>query len=95
MELDGTITVFRWKGGAILQKECIVPFEALEHVVDVPHKIGTDRAEGITLFSTDKSVPSSLLVVYDSASESRQLKESTMVADIIQLPKTSKSKKTK
>ena len=96
MELDGTITVFRWKNGAILQKEeCIIPFEALEHVVDVPHKTGTDRAEGITLFSTDKSVPSSLLVVYDSASESRQLKANTMVADIMQLPKTSKSKKPK
>ena len=96
MELDGTITVFRWKNGAILQKEeCIVPFEALEHVIDVPHKTGTDRAEGITLFSTDKSVSSSLLVVYDSASESRQLKANTMVADIMQLPKTSKPKKTK
>ena len=96
MELDGTISVFRWKNGAILQKEeCIIPFEALEHVVDVPHKTGTDRAEGITLFSTDKSVSSSLLVVYDSASESRQLKANTMVADIMQLPKTSKPKKTK
>ena len=90
MELDGTITVFRWKNGAILQKEeCIIPFEALEHVVDVPHETGKDRAEGITLFSTDKSVPSKLLVVYDSASESRQLKDNTMIADIMQLPKTS------
>ncbi len=96
MELDGTITVFRWKGGAILQKEeCIVPFEALEHVADVPHKTGTDRAEGISLFSTDKSAPSALLVVYDLASESRQLKENTMLADVMQLPKTLKSNTTK
>ena len=94
MELDGTITVFRWKGGAILQKEeCIVPFEALEHVVDVPHETGSDRAEGMTLFTADESAPRSLLIVYDSASESRQLKENTVVADFLQLPKPPRLKK--
>ena len=94
MDIDGPVTIFRWIGGATpLKKECVVPADELEHVVDVPYGQSVDHAEGMTLFSTDEGAPRSLLIVYDSASESRQLKENTVVADFLQFPKTSKLKK--
>ena len=95
MSIDGPVTVFRWVGGAAPQKEeCVVPADELEHVVDVPYGQGVDHAEGMTLFSTDEGAARSLLIVYDSASESRQLKENTVAADFLQLPKTFRPKKT-
>lgn len=94
MKIDGPVTIFRWIGGAAAPKEeCVVPADELEHVVDVSYGQGVDHAEGMTLFSTDEGAPRSLLIVYDSASESRQLKENTVVADFFQLPKTSRPKK--
>ncbi|MFA6179113.1 MAG: DUF3616 domain-containing protein [Candidatus Methylopumilus sp.] len=94
MDMDGPVTILRWVGGAATPKEeCVVPAEELEHVLDVPYGQGVDHAEGMTLFSTDDGAPRSLLIVYDSASESRQLKESTLAADFLQLPKTSRLKK--
>lgn len=96
MDIDGPVTIFRWIGGAAAPKEeCVVPADELEHVVDVPYGQSVDHAEGMTLFSTDEGAPRSLLIVYDSASESRQLKENTVVADFLQLPKNSRLKKAK
>ena len=96
MDIDGPVTIFRWIGGAAAPKEeCVVPADELEHVVDVPYGQSVDHAEGMTLFSTDEGAPRSLLIVYDSASESRQLKENTVVADVLQFPKTSRLKKAK
>lgn len=62
--------------------------------MDVPYGLGVDHAEGMTLFSKDGEKVQSLLIVYDSASESRKLKDHTMVADILQPPKKSVPKKT-
>ncbi|MES2661867.1 MAG: DUF3616 domain-containing protein [Pseudomonadota bacterium] len=94
MEIDGPVTIFRWLGGATAQiEECIVTADKLVQLADVPYGQGVDHAEGMTLFSKDDEVEQSLLIVYDSASKSRQLKEHTMVADIMQLPKTSVPKK--
>jgi hypothetical protein len=93
MDIDGPVTIFRWKGGAKAPKEeCVVVAGELEHVVDVPYGQSVDHAEGITLFSTDAGAPRSLLIVYDSASESRKLKENAVAADFLQLPKTSRLK---
>ena len=94
MNIDGPVTIFRWIGGAVAPKEeCVVPADELEHVVDVPYGQGVDHAEGMTLFSTDEAAPRSLLIVYDSASDGRQLKGNTAAADLLQLPKTSRPKK--
>ncbi len=94
MSMDGPVTIFRWIGGAVEpKKECVVPADELEHVVDVPYGQGVDHAEGMTLFSTDEAAPRSLLIVYDSASEGRQLKGNTVAADLLQLPKTSRPKR--
>ncbi len=94
MDIDGPVTIFRWKGGAAPKEECVVSAEELEYVLDVPYGQGLDHAEGMTLFSTDESTPSSLLIVYDAASESRKAKANTLAADVLQLPRASRLKKT-
>jgi hypothetical protein len=86
MDLDGPVTVFRWLGGSAPQGESVVAADTLEHVLDVPYGRGEDHAEGMTLFSPDGGTARSLLVVYDSASGSRQLGESTVAADVFLLP---------
>jgi Protein of unknown function (DUF3616) len=88
MELDGPVTVFRWPGGTDPQGEQVVPASELEPVLEVPYGQGVDHAEGMTLFSPDGGTVRSLLVVYDSASERRQLGESTVAVDVFPLPRT-------
>jgi Protein of unknown function (DUF3616) len=88
MELDGPVTIFRWPGGTEPEGEQVVPAGELERVLDVPYGQGVDHAEGMTLFSPDGGKARSLLVVYDSASESRQVGESTVAADVFLLPRT-------
>jgi hypothetical protein len=82
MDLDGPVTIFRWPGGTEPKGENIVPASELERVLEVPYGQGVDHAEGMTLFSPDGGKARSLLVVYDSASESRQLGASTVTADV-------------
>jgi len=86
MDLDGPVTIFRWPGGTKPKGESVVLADDLERVLDVPYGQGVDHAEGMTLFSPDGGTARSLLVVYDSASESRQLGESTAAADVFLLP---------
>jgi hypothetical protein len=86
MDLDGPVTIFRWPGGTEPKGENVVPASELERVLEVPYGQGVDHAEGMTLFSPDGGKARSLLVVYDSASESRQLGESTVTADVFLLP---------
>ena len=88
MDLDGPVTVFRWPGGTDPEGEDVVPASELEQVLDVPYGQGVDHAEGMTLFSPDGGTAHSLLLVYDFASESRQLGESTVAADVFPLPQT-------
>jgi hypothetical protein len=88
MDLDGPVTIFRWPGGAKPEEESMVPASELERVLDIPYGEGVDHAEGFTLFSPDGGKARSLLVVYDSASERRQLGESTVTADVFNLPRS-------
>ena len=88
MDLDGPVTVFRWRNGTKPEGETLVAASDLEHVLDVPYGHGTDHAEGMALFSQDGGETQSLLVVYDSASDSRQLEESTVTADVFILPRS-------
>jgi hypothetical protein len=86
MDLDGPVTVLRWCGAAIPGKECVVPANELEPVLDLPFGRGVDHPEGIALFPSAGGELGSLLVVHDSASPSRQIGESTLVADVFTLP---------
>lgn len=88
MDLDGPVSVFRWKNGTRPKKECLLrPDKAtLIREMEIPFGQGDDHAEGICLYAPDGKDPSSLLVVYDSASTSRHLGRSTMIADVFRLP---------
>ncbi|HEX5732971.1 MAG TPA: DUF3616 domain-containing protein [Blastocatellia bacterium] len=91
MELDGPVTVYRWKGGARPENESVVFPDEVPEVGAIPFGVeedkGKDHAEGMTLFSAQGHQSASVLVVYDSASKGRRPKgEATMVADIFSLP---------
>jgi len=86
MDLDGPVIIFRWKDGAAPEEESMVAADALSRVLDVPFGEGVDHAEGMCLFSSDGRKADKLLVVYDAASVSRQLGESTLAADVFALP---------
>lgn len=87
MDLDGPVTVFRWPDGTKPKGEQVVPGSELERVLEVPCGQGEDHAEGMTLFSPDGGEANSLLVVYDSTSERRQVGESAVTADVFSLPR--------
>lgn len=89
MDLDGPVIIFRWPGGTKPRDESVVPADALEHVLDVPYGQGVDHAEGMALFSSDGGAARSILVVYDSASKSRQSGRSAVAADVFPLSRTS------
>jgi hypothetical protein len=87
VDLDGPVTVFRWKDAANRSGEQIVPAGELDRVLDVPYGRRSDHAEGMTLFSPDGDTELSVLVVYDSVSEKRQVGESAVTADVFSLPR--------
>lgn len=86
MDLDGPVTIYRWKDGAAPEEESMVEGDTLMKVLDVPFGQGVDHAEGMCLFSRDGGKPKALLVVYDAASVSRQLGEGALAADVFGLP---------
>lgn len=87
MALDGPVTIFRWKGGAHPKEEGLIAGDSLEKVMDVSYGQRADHAEGMTLFSASGSEVDSVLIVYDSASESRKTGTNTVKADIFALPR--------
>lgn len=85
MDLDGTISVYRWKDALLAEKETILHRQELEKLFDVPHgygeNSGKDKAEGMALFDQN-----SLLIVFDSPANSRKTEESKVLADLFQIP---------
>lgn len=87
MDLDGPVRLLRWRGAAEPGKDCVVAADELERVLELPYGQGVDHPEGIALFATGKDGSEALLVVHDSASPSRQIGDSTLVADVFTLPR--------
>ncbi len=88
MDLDGPVTVFRWRAGATPKEESVVFGDALETVVEVPFGKGTDHAEGMTLLPLDDKGRRSLLILYDAPSNERKKSgkgEATLRADVFEL----------
>ncbi len=85
MDLDGPVTIARWRGGSEPKGQTVVPASKLERILHVPYGEGVDHAEGMTLFSPDGGKAHSVLVVYDSASEIRKPGENMLVADVFSL----------
>ncbi len=91
MDLDGPVRLLRWRGAALIgkesaAKECVLHANELERVLELPFGQGVDHPEGIALFGAGKDGNASLLVVHDAASPSRQIGNSTLVADVFTLP---------
>ncbi len=84
MDLDGPVTVFRWKDAA-QAKNSFVFQNDLEIVSEVPYGKGNDHAEGMTVFSTGEEGQNALLIVYDSACEDRFCGTSGVKADVFWL----------
>lgn len=93
MDLDGPVYLYRWAGGAAPDKETIMPHERLERVLSLPYGEGVDHPEGMTLFPGESGSGDGLMVVYDSASASRQIGDSIIVADVFPLPPRGKKRK--
>ena len=86
MSLEGPVHVFRWRGGAEPKGESMVPFEKLDHLLDVPHGRDVGHAEGMTLFSANGGPADSLMVIYDSIPKKRQSAACAVTADLFPLP---------
>ena len=88
MELDGPVSVFRWKDAAGARRENLVRSPQLEKLFDVPYGVGDeggrDHPEGITLFSQNAERPA-LLVVYDAPTEARRRRNVGVLADVFEL----------
>lgn len=69
MDLDGPVQVYRLKGGVNLPENVL---NKPELVLEIPYGNRDDHAEGITLFKDIAGLPS-LLVVYDSPSQTKRL----------------------
>jgi len=93
MDLDGPVTLYRWPGGARPARESVLSAGDLERVLDLPFGQGVDRPEGISLYPSRAGAETGLLVAYDGASPSRQIGESTLVADVFALPARGRRKK--
>ncbi|MBQ5945908.1 DUF3616 domain-containing protein [Massilia sp. ST3] len=92
MDLDGPVYVYRWPGGAAPDKEGVVPHDELERMLALPYGEGVDHPEGMTLFPGQDG-DEGLMVVYDSASASRQIGDSIIVADVFPLPRPARRRK--
>lgn len=85
MDLDGTISLFRWPGALGGKGPSLVQEKSLQHLLDLPNGAGCDRAEGITLLKPAGKQRGRCLVVYDAAAPSRQPGPHAVLADVFEL----------
>jgi hypothetical protein len=84
MALDGTVRVHRWPLPGTTETDTITGSEGCPVLMEIPHKQGEDRAEGIALIGEGQH---ELLVVYDSPAEARCSSDDVSVdADLFALP---------
>ena len=92
MDLDGAISLFRWPGALKARGPSLVEEQDLEHLLDVPHGKGCDKAEGITLFKGTRNKSAALcLAVYDAASPARRKGRHSVVVDVFEMPPASQA----
>ncbi len=87
MALSGEQQIFRLKDVLHHHDDCIWygTDDNLEALFDIPLTMGSDFAEGMTLFPC-LGYKDSLLVVYDRPDESRLVGEDAVLADVFRLP---------
>ena len=81
LTVAGPQKVFRWPGGARLDRETLAFRKDLPTVLDIPVGAGPERAEGIASLDANGGDNGSVLVVYDPAG-SRRRDESAAEADL-------------
>lgn len=85
MDLDGVISVFRWKSALTRTRRAkytITYRHQIERLFDTPHghgaDFGKDKSEGMALLSSNE-----LLIVYDSPAETRKSGNVDVQADVV------------
>jgi hypothetical protein len=86
MELDGALRVFELADAFDLPDNSLTKLDngQLQTLFDIPFRPGKDRAEGVALFPGLTRSPV-LLVVYDSADDSRKIASNDVLADVFTL----------
>lgn len=86
MDLEGAMRVFRLKNALDRDGHTLVAqdSEDLEVLFDLPFTIGSDHAEGLSLFPC-LGQPDSLLVVYDSPDPARIIDANSIFVDVFKL----------
>ena len=86
MTLSGAMRVFRLKGILGRSGDSLTGQDGgdLEVLFDLPFKMGTDNAEGLSLFPYLDG-QNSLLVVYDSPDAGRMVEKNAILADVFRL----------
>ena len=74
--------VFRWRGDFASDKESVVFTDQLEKVLEVPFGQGSDHAEAMCLFETGEQPGEVLLILYDSAAQSRKHGDTDVEGDL-------------
>ena len=85
MDLDGPVTVFRWRGGFATDEEQVVFADQLQKVLEVPFGNGDDHAEGMCLFKSAEKESEFLLIVYDAAAQRRKHGDRSVEGDLFAL----------
>lgn len=83
MDLDGPVRVYRWRGACTLQTAEVVRGAEITCLFEVPHGVGADHAEGITIIGGADDPR--LLVVYDSPAPERVRPGGSVLADVLPL----------
>jgi hypothetical protein len=86
MSLDGPVRVLRWPQAARCDDACMLAAGELQPVLELPYGDGCDHAEGMALLPGEGDGPARLLVVHDQPATERQRGDSTLLADVYDLP---------
>lgn len=86
MSLEGAMEVFVWKDVLKVDEDTLNPQaeDGLEAIFNLPFTLGSDHAEGLTLYPC-LGQDNALLVVYDSPSDRRRPSEKEIFADVFSL----------
>ena len=86
MDLEGAMQVFRLKNVLDHSNDTLWEqgSEHLETLFNLPFTIGSDHAEGLTLFPC-LGYENALMIVYDSPNENRRPQDHTIFADVFRL----------
>ena len=86
MRGDGLSRVVRWRNALATNAERVVSRERLEVLLTLPYDDVHDHAEGLGLMERLPNGALKLLVVYDSAANTRRVGRASIVADMFTLP---------